>query len=99
MDDASLHTYIPTTSYVAVALGFFADKISEDHDTWFTNLVKRKEYEEAFVKKKDMLSRVRAIFDQNSTTIRAVTVWLITMGMMISYSMFEIGWSFRGTQY
>jgi len=87
------------SSFVAVALGFFADKISEDHDNWFTNLIQQKEYEEAFQKSSSMLSRFRAIFDQHAPTLRAVSIWLTTMGIMISYSMLEVGWSFTEAQY
>lgn len=83
------------SSFVAVALGFFADKISEDHDNWFTNLIQQQEYEKAFAKNTSFVSRIRAIFDQHAPTLRAVSVWLIAMGVMIAYSMYEIGWSFK----
>lgn len=83
------------TSFVAVALGFFADKISEDHDNWFTNLIQQKEYEEAFAKDTHIFNRIRAIYDQHAPTLRAVSVWLIALGIMISYSMLQIGWSFK----
>ena len=86
-------------SFVAMALGFFADKISEDHDNWFTNLIQQKEYEEAFVKGSTFSERARAVFDQHAPTLRAVSVWLIALGMMIAYSMLEVGWSFKEAQY
>lgn len=79
---------------MAVALGFFADKISEDHDNWFTNLIQQKEYEEAFSKGTTSMDRARAVFDQHAPTLRAVSVWLIALGIMISYSMLEIGMIF-----
>lgn len=82
-----------------MALGFFADKISEDHDNWFTNLIQQKEYEEAFNKGTTLADRARAAFDQHAPTLRAVSVWLIALGMMIAYSMLEIGWSFKVAQY
>ena len=70
-----------------------------DHDNWFTNLIQQKEYEEAFNKSSDACSRFRAIFDQHAPTLRAVSVWLIAMGIMIAYSMLEVGWSFTEAQY
>jgi len=86
-------------SFVAVALGFFADKISEDHDNWFTNLIQQKEYEEAFRKNQRGIDRIRAILDQHAPTLRALSVWLIAIGTMIAYTMLEIGWSFKEAQY
>ena len=80
-------------------MGFFADKISQDHHSWFTNLIKQQEYEEALIKKGNHFSRAQAIYERNAQTFRALTLWLITMGMMISYSMLEVGWSFSGKLY
>ncbi|CAB9514833.1 expressed unknown protein [Seminavis robusta] len=87
------------SSFVAVALGFFADKISEDHDNWFTNLIQQKDYEEAFKGGGSFASKTGAIFDFYAPTVRAVSVWLIALGIMISYSMLEIGWSYAEAQY
>lgn len=87
------------SSFVAVALGFFADKISEDHDNWFTNLMQQKEYEAAFTGDTTLAKRFKAIFDMHEPTIRAVLVWLIMLGIMITYSMLEVGWSFQNAQY
>ncbi|CAB9529837.1 expressed unknown protein [Seminavis robusta] len=87
------------SSFVAVALGFFADKISEDHDNWFTNLIQQREYEEAFSGSGNFASKASAIFDFYAPTLRAVAVWLIALGIMISYSMLEFGWSYNQAQY
>ena len=86
-------------SFVAVALGFFADKIGEDHDNWFINMVQQEKYEAAFAAGKSWKSKFKHTFIQHAPAIRAVGLWLAWIGIMIFYSMVNVGWSFTEAQY
>lgn len=85
-------------SFVAVALGFFGDKIGEDYGSWFTQQKEHLKYESA---KKDMKywKQVKYWFNENSESVRPVILWLVWIGIMIAYSMIELGWSFTEAQY
>ena len=85
-------------SFVAVALGFFADKIGEDHDNWFVNMVQQQRYEEAF-RNGTFTDKAKEWFVQNAPALRAIGLFIFWIGIMIMYSMVEIGWSFTEAQY
>jgi hypothetical protein len=85
-------------SFVAVALGFLADKIGEDHDNWFVNMVQQQRYEEA-MRKGSFTDKLKESFVQNAASLRAVGLWIVWIGAMILYSMVEIGWTFTEAQY
>jgi len=80
-------------------LGFFADKISEDHDNWFTNLVQAQAYEKSVTQSKSPFVLAKAYLIQYESQIRAVGVWLIWIGIMTIYSMYGLGWNFVEAQY
>ena len=86
-------------SLVAVALGFFADKIVEDADNWFTNLLQHEEYKLNVSKEKPIHTRILAWMKFNIETVRAISLWIIWILLMIMYSMVQVGWSFREAQY
>lgn len=86
-------------SFVAVALGFFADKIGEDHDNWFVNLIQQQKYEAAFAKGKTLTSKIKHTFIQHAAPLRAVGLWVFWIGLMIFYTMIQVGWSFTEAQY
>lgn len=85
-------------SLVAVALGFFADKVVEDSDDWFTNLMQKREYEKA-IKDRRFHIRLLAWCKYNYESLRAILIWLVWLGIMIMYSMINVGWPFREAQY
>ena len=85
-------------SLVAVALGFFADKVIEDSDNWYTNLIQRKEYE-AGIEDKRLVRCIVARIKYNWESLRAIAIWLVWLAIMIFYSMIQIGWPFREAQY
>ncbi|CAB9514832.1 expressed unknown protein [Seminavis robusta] len=87
------------SSFIGVALSFFADKIGEDHDNWFTNLVQQKAYEESIRNSRDPWVLLKAIYVQYEAIIRAITVWVIWIGIMIVYSIWGLGWSYVQAQY
>lgn len=87
-------------SFVAIALGHFADKIGEDHDNWFTNLMQRQKYEEAFLPGTSLSVRVKAFLVEYTAPIRAVSLWLVWLAAMIIFALCTIDtWSFQQAQY
>ena len=86
-------------SLVAVALGFFADKIVEDADNWFTNLLQHEEYKQNIATDKPLCTRIMAWMKFNIETVRAISLWIVWILLMILYSMVQVGWSFREAQY
>lgn len=86
-------------SLVALALGFFADKVVEDSDNWFTNLLQQKEYENDVASDKPLTTRIKAWIKFHKEAVRAIGLWLFWIAIMILYSMGQIGWSFTEAQY
>jgi hypothetical protein len=82
-----------------MALGFFADKIGEDHDNWFINMVQAKAYQDTIKNSKNPIVLLKAVYVQYEATIRAVGVWLIWIGIMITYSIWGLKWPFVQAQY
>ena len=87
------------SSLVAVALGFFADKIVEDADDWFTNLLQKQNYKKKIAKDQPIITRVKAWIEYHADSVRAVGIWLGWVSIMILYSMIYFGWSFQEAQY
>lgn len=87
-------------SFVGVALGFFAEKITMDSDTWFSRLQHERKIEEA-IKASDasLQGTVQAWIYHNSKALRAVSTWLAIVITMITYSMIFIKWRFQEAQY
>jgi len=88
-------------SFIGVALGFFADQISEDHDNWFTNMIQQRELDDAFSHPETpLLRKVHVLWVQYRPTIRAVSVWFIWIFIMAVYSARSIAeWSWLDAQY
>ena len=87
------------SSLVAVALGFFADKIVEDADDWFTNLLQKQKYKKKIAKDQPIFTRVKAWIEYHIESVRAVGIWLGWVSIMILYSMIYFGWTFQEAQY
>lgn len=87
------------SSFVAVALGFFADKIGEDHDNWFINMVQAKAYQDTMQNSQSPVVLMKAVYVQYEAPIRAVGAWLIWIGIMITYSIWGLEWPFVQAQY
>ena len=86
-------------SFVAIALGFFAEKIGQDYDSWFTQQEERRAYEESFTQGKGVWKKLKCWYTEYSESVRPVVLWLVWIGAMIAYSMVEVGWSFTQAQY
>ena len=91
-------------SLVAVALGFFADKIVEDADNWFTNLLQEEEYKTNIHIDQPIITRIIAYSKYNIESIRAIGLWILWITIMIIYSLIFIdndneNWNFREAQY
>jgi hypothetical protein len=84
---------------VAVALGFFAEKVGEDRDNWFTNLVQNKAYEDIMKNSTNPFIITKAIYIKYEAQIQAVLAWVIWIGIMSVYSIFGYGWSYVQAQY
>jgi len=82
------------SSFVAVALGLFADKVGEDHDNWFINMVQAKAYRDTIENSTSFFVLSKAIYVQYEAPIRSVGVWLICVGIMITYSIWGLEWPF-----
>ena len=87
------------SSLVAVALGFFADKIVEDADDWFTNLLQKQKYKKKIAAGNPIHTRVIAWVVYQSDSVRAVGIWLGWVSIMVLYSMVYFGWTFQEAQY
>lgn len=87
------------SSFVAVALGFFADKIGEDHDNWFINMVQAKAYQDTIENSRSPIVLFKAIYVQYEAPIRAVGAWLVWIGIMITYSIWGLEWPYVQAQY
>jgi hypothetical protein len=84
---------------VAVALGFFAEKVGEDHDNWFTNLVQDKAFEEIMRNSKNPVVVLKALYIKYEAQIHAILAWVIWIGIMVVYSIFGYGWTYVQAQY
>eukprot|EP00566_Odontella_aurita_P013769 CAMPEP_0113546324 /NCGR_PEP_ID=MMETSP0015_2-20120614/11742_1 /TAXON_ID=2838 /ORGANISM="Odontella" /LENGTH=445 /DNA_ID=CAMNT_0000446765 /DNA_START=353 /DNA_END=1690 /DNA_ORIENTATION=- /assembly_acc=CAM_ASM_000160 len=86
-------------SFVGVALGFFADKIVEDSQDWFTHMMEKQQYEIDTASDKPLRIRMRAHIKANWTLIRSILLWLAWITIMITYSMASVKWPFSAAQY
>lgn len=87
-------------SFVGAALGFFAEKISKDSETWFTRLEKQKRIENGLKARETYLvATVTAWLRYCSSALKALSVWLAFILAMITYSMVTIKWSFQEALY
>jgi len=88
-------------SFIGVALGFFADQISEDHDNWFTNMIQQREYDYVFDHPETpMLRKVHVLWIQYKPVIRAIAVWFTWIFIMSVYSARSIeGWDWIDGMY
>lgn len=80
-------------------MGFFADKIGEDHDNWFINMVQAKAYQDTMQNSQSPVVLMKAVYVQYEAPIRAVGAWLIWIGIMITYSIWGLEWPFVQAQY
>ena len=87
------------SSFVAIALGFFAQKIVEDADNWFAKLSQKQEYERDIAPGRPFLTRVNAFRKYHKGSIRAIGLWILWISIMILYSMINVKWSFAQAQY
>ena len=87
-------------SFVGAALGFFAEKISKDNETWFTRLEKQKKIEAALkAKETALMANIHAWIRHCSSALKALSVWLGIIAVMIAYSMIIIKWPFSEALY
>lgn len=87
------------SSFVAVALGFFADKITADNASWFTNLLATQEHEKELEANKSFVQYCKHYWFTYSAQIRAVMAWLVWVAIMIAYSCAGLGWTYVEGQY
>jgi uncharacterized membrane protein YeiB len=89
-------------SFVGAALGFFAEKITKDSETWFTRMQFEKEMEAAIKAKASVTNfqgNLQAWIHLHSKALKAVSAWLFIVITMIVYSMVFVKWHFREAQY
>lgn len=86
-------------SFVAAALGFFADKVGEDFGNWFEQQRQQQKYENAQAEGKTYAKKLWYWAIHNQEHLRAVGLWILWISMMITYSMIQVGWSFTEAQY
>jgi len=90
---------IAGASFVAAALGYFADKVGEDFGDWFEQQRQRQKYEQALAEGKTYLHRLKYWVIEKQEDFRAVGIWLLWIFIMIFYSMVQIGWNFTEAWY
>ena len=95
---SSLYVVIGS-SFVAIALGFFAQKIVEDADNWFAKLSQRQDYERDTAPGQPIFTRLNAFRKYHRSAIRAIGLWIAWLSFMILYSMLTVNWSFAQAQY
>jgi hypothetical protein len=82
-------------SFVSVALGFFAEKVTKERKSWFTRMQKQKEIEESIRQRHALFQgNIRAWLFNNSKALKAVSLWLMFIAAMITYSMVALEWPF-----
>lgn len=86
-------------SLVGAALGYFADKIVETRENWFTELLRREEFEDDLQRDKPFFTRFKAFVKYNWGSLRAILLWFVWIAIMIMYSMVEVKWPFSQAQY
>ena len=85
--------------FVAVALAFFAEKVGEDHNNWFTTLMQHKAYDDTMKSSKNRLQIWTLVCIKYEPQIRALAAWFVWIGIMIVYSIYGYGWSYVQAQY
>ncbi|CAB9504789.1 expressed unknown protein [Seminavis robusta] len=84
------------SSFVGVALGFFAEKITEDSETWFSRLQDQKKIEDfILLGKTRWRGRIHAFLYRQRAAIRAVLVWLALVVVLVIISLYGVGWTFK----
>lgn len=86
-------------SFVAVALGFFADKVTVDNDNWFENVKQLQEYEANTASHNPPLTRISAFYVYHKEKFHSLAYWLFWIAIMIFYSMIEEDWKFNEALY
>ena len=86
-------------SFVAAALGFFADAVGQDFGNWFEQQQQRQEYENALKNGKGYFHKIKYWIVDKEEDIRAVAIWFVWVFIMITYSMVQIGWPLVEAQY
>lgn len=87
-------------SFVGAALGFFADRISKDGDSWFTKMEQQKDAEQAMLDKRSRIrGKIQVFWLRYSSALKPLSVWGLFVITLIVYSMKLIGWPFREAQY
>lgn len=87
-------------SFVGAALGFFADRISKDSDSWFTKMEQQKDAEQAMLDKRSRIrGQIQVFWLRYSSALKPLSVWGLFVITLIVYSMKLIGWPFREAQY
>jgi len=87
-------------SFVGVALGFFAENITEDSETWFFRLQDEKKIQDFILLGHDSWKkRARAFFYSQRSVIKAVLVWFVFVAALAIIRSIGVGWSFREAQY
>ncbi|CAB9509107.1 expressed unknown protein [Seminavis robusta] len=87
-------------SFVGVALSFFAEKITKNSESWFTTMQHEKTIEEAILSSdRSYQGKLQAWIFHNKSALKAVSVWLGFIIVMIIYSMVAVKWSFGEAQY
>jgi hypothetical protein len=82
-------------SFVSVALGFFAEKVTRDRKSWFTRMQYEKEIAESIKQRHAYFQgNIQAWVFHNSKALKAVSLWLGFIAVMIAYSMVAIKWPF-----
>jgi len=67
---------------VSAGLSFFIDRIAEDRDNWYTNLLQNQRYEEAFKSGASFVDKIKVFVVQYSGPLRAIAAWVIWIAAM-----------------
>ncbi|CAB9502091.1 expressed unknown protein [Seminavis robusta] len=87
-------------SFVGVALGFFADGIASDNQSWFTRLEQQKKIEAAIRKRETkLLGNIRAWVYHCRRALRALSIWFVFVLSMVTYSTVAMRWPLRESLY
>ena len=87
-------------SFVAVALGFFADQVVADNDDWFLNAQQLAEYEYNTSKEQPLSTRLIEFIRFHSSKFKMLLLWLLFIGGMVAYSLIEFSdWSIDESLY
>jgi hypothetical protein len=87
------------SSFVAAALGIFADSIVSDNHNWYENELRGKAYEEVMGSNARPVIKVRAFCNFHWEKLRSIVIWLCFLFIATIAAMDTNPWSFVNALY